>query len=179
VSLPDGEDPDSFVRQQGRAAMETQLGQAIDLFDRQVQLLERRGWFADLRQRRNAIDKLLPTIRAARAPLTRDLYLARLSAVTQLDKATLAAEADALPDRERRNTTAGEARAHPGAVVRSDDGDGPPPFDGPPPEFADSGHLARSAASAAGRRKAGLEGAAWQAARTGVAGHRRAATSES
>lgn len=139
VSLPDGEDPDSFVRQQGRAAMETQLGQAIDLFDRQVQLLERRGWFADLRQRRNAIDKLLPTIRAARAPLTRDLYLARLSAVTQLDKATLAAEADALPDRERRSTTAGEARAHPGAVVRSDDGDGPPPFDGPPPEFADSG----------------------------------------
>ena len=142
VSLPDGEDPDSFVRQQGRAAMETQLGQAIDLFDRQVQLLERRGWFADLRQRRNAIDKLLPTIRAAKAPLTRDLYLARLSAATQLDKAILATEADALPDRERR-TISGSQGAHqgayPGGLTRADDGDGPPPFDGPPPEFVESG----------------------------------------
>jgi DNA primase len=138
VSLPDGEDPDSFVRQQGRTAMETQLGQAIDLFDRQVQLLERRGWFADLRQRRNAIDKLLPTIRAAKAPLTRDLYLARLSAVTQLDKATLAAEADALPDRDRRMTSGGARSAPPTGLMRSDDGESPPPFDGPPPEYLDT-----------------------------------------
>jgi DNA primase len=97
VSLPDGEDPDSFVRAGGRAALEAQLAQAIDLFDRQVQLLERRGWFADLRHRRRAIDKLLPTIRAARDPVTRDLYLARLAEVSQLDKATLVAEADEPP----------------------------------------------------------------------------------
>lgn len=133
VSLPDGEDPDSFVRDRGRAAMESQLGSAIDLLDRQVQLLERRGWFADLRHRRTAIDKLLPTIRAARDPLTRDLYLARLADVTHLDKATLLAEAESLPDPERRRT----------AVVRRDGepvdiGQGewePPPFEGPPPEY--------------------------------------------
>lgn len=92
VSLPDGEDPDSFVRAQGRAAMEAQLSQAIDVFDRQVQLLERRGWFSDLRRSRRAVDKLLPTIRAASDPLTRDLYLARLADVTGLDKAALQAE---------------------------------------------------------------------------------------
>ncbi|MFN5202430.1 MAG: DNA primase, partial [Gemmatimonas sp.] len=109
VSLPDGEDPDSFVHEHGRAGMEAQLGQAIDLFDRQVQLLERRGWFTDLRHRRTAIDKLLPTIRAAKEPLTRDMYLARLADVTHVDKATLSAEADALPE-------AG-ARRHPGRAV--------------------------------------------------------------
>ena len=97
VSLPDGEDPDTFVRAHGRGALETQLTHAIDLFDRQIQLLERRGWFADLRHRRRAIDKLLPTIRAARDPLTRDLYLARLADVSQLDKATIASEADEPP----------------------------------------------------------------------------------
>ncbi len=101
VSLPDGEDPDTFVRTHGQAAMELQLRNAIDLFDRQVQLLERRGWFADLRHRRRAIDKLLPTIRAARDPLTHDLYLSRLSDVTHLDKATLAGEADEPPERLR------------------------------------------------------------------------------
>ncbi|MBL0939802.1 MAG: DNA primase [Gemmatimonadaceae bacterium] len=146
VSLPEGEDPDSFVRAQGRAAMEGQLQQAIDLFDRQVQLLERRGWFADLRHRRTAIDKLLPTIRAAQDPLTRDLYLARLSATTQLDKSTLAAEADALPDRDRRALPARQNRD----VSSGGSGDEPPPYDGPydggydghhdgPPDYAAHG----------------------------------------
>lgn len=96
VSLPGGEDPDTFVRRHGHAAMEQQLDNAIDLFDRQVQLLERRGWFADLRHRRRAIDKLLPTIRAAR-DLTRDLYLTRLADVSGLDKALLANEVDTPP----------------------------------------------------------------------------------
>jgi DNA primase len=102
VSLPDGEDPDSFVHEHGRAGMEAQLGNAIDLFDRQVQLLERRGWFTDLRHRRTAIDKLLPTIRAAKEPLTRDMYLARLADVTHVDKGTLSAEADTLPEARGR-----------------------------------------------------------------------------
>ncbi len=106
VTLPDNEDPDTFVRDHGRAAMDTQLGLAIDLFDRQVQILERLGWFSDLRRRRIAIDKLLPTIRAARDPLTRDLYLARLADVSHLDKSTLSAEADAVTEQGRRRGAA-------------------------------------------------------------------------
>ncbi len=122
VSLPAGEDPDSFVRAQGRAAMETELGHAIDLFDRQVQMVERRGMFADLTRRRRAVDRLLPTIRAATDPLTRDLYLTRLSEATGLDKQTLATEADSLPAADRRRTI--------GVVTH----DAPPDFDSPPPD---------------------------------------------
>jgi DNA primase len=107
VTLPENEDPDTFVRDHGRAAMDRQFTLAIDLFDRQVQLLERLGWFADLRRRRLAIDKLLPTIRAARDPLTRDLYLARLADVSHLDKATLSAEADAGAEQGRRRVPGG------------------------------------------------------------------------
>lgn len=135
VSLPDGDDPDSFVRAHGRPAMEARVSDAIDLFDRQVQVLERRGWFADLRQRRRAVDKLLPTIRAAQDPLTRDLYLARLADVTHLDKGTLAVEVDALPDTGVRRTRSTGAAS--GAAV--DDIPGPeitPPDDDssqPPP----------------------------------------------
>lgn len=111
VTLPDGEDPDTFVHGAGATAMEAHLTAGIDLFDRQVQLLERRGWFVDLRQRRRAIDKLLPTIRAAQDPLMRDLYLARLADVTQLDKATLGAEVEALEDAARRRAGGGGLRA--------------------------------------------------------------------
>jgi len=135
VSLPEGEDPDTYVRTHGRAGMESQLGNAIDLFDRQVQLLERRGWFSDLRHRRTAIDKLLPTIRAAKEPLTRDMYLARLADVTKVDKATLSSEADALPEPGMRRMP---SRA--GAPSAPHDGDEPPPFEGPPPEYGGDQH---------------------------------------
>ncbi len=116
VTLPDGDDPDTFVRKHGRGGLETLLAQAIDLFDRQVQVLERLGWFANLRKQRLAIDKLLPTIRAARDPLTRELYLARLADVSHLDKNMLASEADEPP------TTSRTAR---GAVARDDGDPGP------------------------------------------------------
>ncbi len=129
VSLPSGEDPDTFVRSHGRAGLETQLNHAIDLFDRQVQLLERRGWFADLRQSRRAIDKLLPTIRAARDQLTRDLYVARLADVSRVDKAIILSEADEPP------ATARGMRA-----TRGEEEQPPPPSmqDAPPPDMAEA-----------------------------------------
>ncbi len=111
VTLPEGDDPDSFIRRRGGGseAMEQLLSEAMDLFDRQVQLLERRGWFSDLRKRRRAVDKLLPTIRAAADPLTRDLYLARLADITGLDKDGLRDEM-ASPVAEGRGRTQAAAR---------------------------------------------------------------------
>jgi DNA primase len=136
VTLPENEDPDTFVRDHGRSAMDAHLGLAIDLFDRQVQMLERLGWFSDLRRRRLAIDKLLPTIRAARDPLTRDLYLARLADVSHLDKITLATEADAVTEQGRRRAPGGppERRSdepmpeYDGPAVESEPSPLPPPM---------------------------------------------------
>ena len=102
VSLPEGEDPDTYVRSHGVAALESQLTLAIDVFDRQLQILERRGWFADLQHRRRAVDRLLPTIRAARDPLTRDLYISRLAELAGVAKSTIADEADQIPTRRMR-----------------------------------------------------------------------------
>ena len=77
VTLPDGDDPDSYVTKHGAAGLEAALASSIDVFDRKVQILERRGYFADLRRKRKALDRLLPTIRAAADPITQDLYLGR------------------------------------------------------------------------------------------------------
>lgn len=95
VTLPDGEDPDSFVARHGAERLERQLAGAMDLFERQVQLLERHGWFAELHRKRRAVDKLLPTIRAAADQVTRELYLARLSELTGVDREALQREVEA------------------------------------------------------------------------------------
>jgi DNA primase len=77
VTLPDGEDPDTFVAQQGREKLQAQLTGAIDVLERKIQILQRGGWFTDLRRKRVALDRLLPTLRAASDPITRGLYLSR------------------------------------------------------------------------------------------------------
>lgn len=94
VTLPDGEDPDTFVAKHGRDALEKLLADAMDVFDRKVQLLERTGWFADLQRKRRALDALLFTIRAASDPITRDLYVARACEAAGVDRTVLLRELD-------------------------------------------------------------------------------------
>lgn len=109
VTLPGGEDPDSFVDKFGAEKLNEQLGQAIDVFERKVQLLERGGWFADLRRKRRALDRLLPTIRATSDPLTRDLYLTRASEAAGVGKELLARElGDSAPSTRAGSTATAE-----------------------------------------------------------------------
>lgn len=92
VTLPAGEDPDSYVRKHGAAGMEAQLAAAIDVFERKIQILERAGWFAELQKKRRALDRLLPTIRATSDEIMRDLYVGRASEVTGVDRGILLRE---------------------------------------------------------------------------------------
>jgi DNA primase len=82
VTLPEGEDPDTFVRAKGAPALETAMDNAMDVFERKIQLLERAGWFAELQKKRQALDRLLPTLRVTSDELMRDLYLSRTSEIT-------------------------------------------------------------------------------------------------
>ncbi|HEY7728888.1 MAG TPA: DNA primase, partial [Candidatus Eisenbacteria bacterium] len=81
ATMPGGEDPDSLARTGGSAAVEKVLRDALDVFERKLQLIERKGWMGSLSGRRQALDRLLPTLRAASDPVTRDLYLARVGEV--------------------------------------------------------------------------------------------------
>ena len=92
VTLPDGEDPDTFVRGQGVAALAARMADAIDVFERKIQLLERAGWFGELHKKRRALDRLLPTIRATSDALMRDLYVSRASEVTGVARDVLERE---------------------------------------------------------------------------------------
>lgn len=99
ITLPKGEDPDSFVAKAGAEAFEKAAAASIDLFDRKIQILERGGWFSDLRRKRQALDKLLPTIRATSDRLLRDLYVSRTSEVAGISADAIARELDAPPPR--------------------------------------------------------------------------------
>ena len=93
ATLPEGEDPDTLVRQGGAAALEGVLKQAIDVLERKIQILERKGLFGTLPGRRRALDRLLPTIRAAADPITKELYISRVAEVAGVRKDVLEREA--------------------------------------------------------------------------------------
>ena len=107
VTLPEGEDPDSFVRAQGARGLEAQLASSIDVFERKIQILDRGGWFADLRRKRQALDRLLPTLRATTDPLTRDLYLGHASTAAGVSREMLERELSLVP--RARSTGPGRA----------------------------------------------------------------------
>jgi DNA primase len=94
ATLPEGEDPDTLVRQGGAAVLEGILKHAIDVLERKIQILERKGFFGTLPGRRRALDRLLPTIRAAGDPITRDLYMSRVAEVAGVRKDVLEREVD-------------------------------------------------------------------------------------
>jgi len=94
VTLPEGEDPDSLVRGGGAAALKPLLDGAIDVLDRKLQILEAGGYFRDVERIRIALDKLLPTLRAAADEKLRDIYVARVSERTGVRRDTLERELD-------------------------------------------------------------------------------------
>jgi DNA primase len=124
VTLPDGEDPDTFTRAHGQAAVAKLVDNAMDVFDRKVQLLERAGWFADLQHKRRALDRLLPTIRAASDPITRDLYLARAADAAGIAREVLLAELHAVRRGSRGTPRAGVEAQRASGHGRGDAGDG-------------------------------------------------------
>jgi DNA primase len=107
ATLPAGEDPDTLVQARGAAGLEPVLADAVDVLERKVQILERKSFFTTLPGRRRALDRLLPTIRAATDPITRELYLSRAAEAAGVRKDVL----------EREVAIAGHGRRDPGPTV--------------------------------------------------------------
>ena len=101
ITLPKGEDPDTFVASHGRDALDKQISEAMDILERKLQLLQQKGWFVDVSGRRRAIDRLLPTIRAAVDPLMREIYVTRVSEVANIRKEIILAEVENTATRSR------------------------------------------------------------------------------
>ncbi|NNF28552.1 MAG: DNA primase [Gemmatimonadetes bacterium] len=92
VTFPAGQDPDSVAQEGGAQAIQQYLKGAVDVLDRKIQILEERDYFSSIEKTRQALDRLLPTLRAVKDPALRDLYLAKVEERTRVSRATLEAE---------------------------------------------------------------------------------------
>jgi DNA primase len=97
ATMPEGEDPDTLVRRGGAAALEPLVDDAMDVLERKLQLLQQRGWFEGVEHQREALDRLLPTIRATSDPIMRDLYLKAVSERSGVSREVLQQQAAARP----------------------------------------------------------------------------------
>jgi DNA primase len=118
VTLPETEDPDTFVKKHGAAALMARLRDAIDVFDRKIQLLERAGMFSELQKKRRALDRLLPTVRAASDAIMRDLYISRASEVSGVAREVLERELKGKPTPAINLPSTPQPRISPTAKVR-------------------------------------------------------------
>jgi DNA primase len=121
ATLPAGEDPDTLALRGGAAAVEGVIADAIDVLERKVQLLDRKGWFTDVRRSREALDRLLPTLRAASDPITRELYLTRVAERLGVPREAVAAEIAS----QRAPQAASPAAASPSRTPRTERRVGP------------------------------------------------------
>ncbi len=117
ATMPPDEDPDTMVQRGGAPALAAVLADAVDILERKIQMLAEKGWFEDLERRRSALDRLLPTVRAASDPITRQLYLSRVAERSGVSKEVLERELRFAPNRME------PTGARPSA---------PPPTGGPP-----------------------------------------------
>ncbi|HSG82591.1 MAG TPA: DNA primase [Gemmatimonadota bacterium] len=105
ATLPRGEDPDSIVRVGGAEALKEYTDAAIDVLDRKIQILEKRGYLETTEGKRRAVDGLLLTARAAADEALRDIYMDRIAEVTAVRRQTL--------ERELRRSVPGRRRLPP------------------------------------------------------------------
>jgi DNA primase len=113
VTLPPGEDPDTVVRAQGEGTLRGHIDDAIDVVDRKLQILDEKGYFATIEGTRTAVDRLLPTIRAAADPALRDIYVDRVAERTGVRRETLEAEIERAKKRAARQPAEVTAPAAP------------------------------------------------------------------
>lgn len=92
VTLPPGEDPDTIMQKEGSEGLREYLSQAVDVLDRKLQILEERDYFSSIERTRGAVDRLLPTLRAAKDPTLRDIYVAKVAEYTGVRRETLNTE---------------------------------------------------------------------------------------
>ena len=92
VTLPKGEDPDTLVQKEGAQGLRHYLDQAVDVLDRKLQMLQEHDYFSSIEKTRRALDKLIPTVRAAADPALRDMYVSRVAERTGVRIETLEVE---------------------------------------------------------------------------------------
>ncbi len=92
VSVPDGQDPDDFLRQEGVEAWRRLVAGAIPLFEYKLQRVLVEMPSDAPQERLNIVQQVLPNIRAMNSEIDRELSIIKVSSILGLNPQTVKAE---------------------------------------------------------------------------------------
>ena len=127
--LPDGEDPDSFVRKQGAAELQTRIREARPFIEYLAKLYQSRGDFDNPERSSRAIRSLVETIAQIPDRLRQELYVNTLAVEYHLSESLMARELERATGQRSSRTARPPARYQPPPT-----GEEPPPPEDAPAE---------------------------------------------
>ncbi|MEI8133818.1 MAG: DNA primase [bacterium] len=102
IVLPQGEDPDSFLKKEGADGFERQLGIKTSFIETKARLLKEQGLFDTPEGSARAIRSLVESIAKVPDAIKRELFIRRIAEKFKLMETTLLAELQKITGRERR-----------------------------------------------------------------------------
>ena len=115
VRLPDGEDPDSFLRSRGSEHFRERIGEARPFIEYLAHLFKTRGELDDPEKSARAIRKLVETIAQIPDRLRRELYINRLALDYHLSESLMVQELERATGVHRKNRERARRYAQPPA----------------------------------------------------------------
>ncbi len=110
TELPEGEDPDSFVRKSGGDAFQDLIDHAVSFLDFKTEYFRRMGMLATAEGRTRAIRSIVGTLSRMRDELLRNVYLQQIAATYALPEGVIRRELDALLGKPAREPATGDGR---------------------------------------------------------------------
>lgn len=136
VELPEGEDPDSLVRDRGASALERLIQGAASFLAFKKQYLERRGGMSSPESTSASVRSLLETVAKVPDDIKRDFFIRDVASLFSLDEHTVRRETDKLRRHRHQHRPDAPEAGPPGRVA--------PPFVAPPAEARPAGQLHRA-----------------------------------
>ena len=106
ITLPDGMDPDDFIREKGSEQFSALIAKAPDFLDRKIEIISARLNLELPADRQSAADKLLESVSRCRDLMTRDLYLKKTAEFLGVPEDILAQRLAALESKRKDYTGA-------------------------------------------------------------------------
>lgn len=92
ISIPDGKDPDEFIRKHGKDAFDELIKNALTLFDFRLQYVLKRRNYHTLNGKIQALQEMLPVLLGVKNEVLKLEYQKKLARVLMLDEGVIASE---------------------------------------------------------------------------------------
>jgi len=102
AQLPEGEDPDSYVRIQGKDAFIDLIDESVSFIDFKAAELQKQGFFSSPERQAQAVRSIIESITKIPDELKRNFYIKAISERYDIYESTLYRELDTLTKKERR-----------------------------------------------------------------------------